>query len=1095
MRQARLSELFTALYAREGRRGPSVRRRVWLPSALPQRIILFVLMLGVGWWWQSAAAALMTGNAVTMLKTFSVLLTPANSKVEIGRRDLGQRPGAASAEEKHIELALEPSTGAVSVRNIAQTKKLWLRYRGHENWIRILGLLRLRTDSPFETFAERIPIPAGEVSRLYFTGGSAVFRNVTATSFDLDIPEGARRARSFHYDATRGPGGIAFAHGGTWDSACAEPGTVSKLRRAASDLGRAWWGRVLAFLGAETGPSEEDDIAALGGEHDCAEDGRKQIGGMGALHWRELKIVRRGSLFMVAPFTSSERYLRPVALAIVDPTSLTPVDTRHLGFADVAWPIDETSPWGELSSLTVGFSQYGLILCRDADSGSKPGCSDRTPQGAVRVVFTPTRKIPVFDPAECAQEPGRHECPTPLNSGSMLSGCTEARAKCWQWSEPRNLLQQEAAFSSVLQRGALSQWERLLRIAVIALALLVVAGLSGGWRRLWRHPASWRSGAAPGPSPMPVVLTCVSAALSLGPEIAHFAGWHLSAAGAIDLMLYNWGLAGLVLLAGASGVPLGLFWLTLMLLAAIGSTTLGTMAIDGDTTGWAQYFVRQKYLFLDLVPPVIIAVASCPPRGLRPFLQEMIVGLRPRYRLLLWLPSLMLVLSFFLWLVSGGQTGLGSFQPVEAGKFAAVLLLATALMRLDPDVQRTAVSRNLPSRLLSLVVLAVFFVVLMVVPVFRSDWSPVLIIAILTSGLLGAFFLPMCWRVVSGALSRRAARFRVPVAFRPKLRWRWLRAANFAFLILIAVVATTPFAVPIMRVGATWLLSLKEWPDDTDRRLQALEVESLGKGRRVVAERFIAWSDLNYSNPPKLDCGTGGEPTPARKGGGGYAPLACYRDIEWQVIRARRVVAHAPCGIVGPLDFGGAAVFGNPVAFSPGTSTETLQSTRPVCGLSAAAPSSTPSDTDVIPPIRIPVVESDFAGAYLIGRFGLGAANLLYAAQVILLGIIIYGFVCLLATRSGNRMDAGIRRFIAVLVAGAGLLFFLQWLLSWSNILGLLPVMGQPMTLLSYAVSHHLFMVLPCLLVVVVALRYTSAERPVLVPRGVPHRSRRALLR
>jgi cell division protein FtsW (lipid II flippase) len=45
----------------------------------------------------------------------------------------------------------------------------------------------------------------------------------------------------------------------------------------------------------------------------------------------------------------------------------------------------------------------------------------------------------------------------------------------------------------------------------------------------------------------------------------------------------------------------------------------------------------------------------------------------------------------------------------------------------------------------------------------------------------------------------------------------------------------------------------------------------------------------------------------------------------------------------------------------------------------------------------------------------------------------------------------------------AGLLIA-HWLISWSNVLGLLPVMGQPMSLLSSGGSNLLLFVTPCLL-------------------------------
>jgi hypothetical protein len=54
--------------------------------------------------------------------------------------------------------------------------------------------------------------------------------------------------------------------------------------------------------------------------------------------------------------------------------------------------------------------------------------------------------------------------------------------------------------------------------------------------------------------------------------------------------------------------------------------------------------------------------------------------------------------------------------------------------------------------------------------------------------------------------------------------------------------------------------------------------------------------------------------------------------------------------------------------------------------------------------------------------------------------------------------------------------------------------MGQPMTGLSYAISHHVFMALPCLMVIVVGLRYAGTDQSQIIPRGVPRRRRRIRL-
>jgi cell division protein FtsW (lipid II flippase) len=138
-------------------------------------------------------------------------------------------------------------------------------------------------------------------------------------------------------------------------------------------------------------------------------------------------------------------------------------------------------------------------------------------------------------------------------------------------------------------------------------------------------------------------------------------------------------------------------------------------------------------------------------------------------------------------------------------------------------------------------------------------------------------------------------------------------------------------------------------------------------------------------------------------------------------------------------------------------------------------------------PIEIPVVESDFAAAYLISRFGTGAGRLFFLGQFLLVLVCLYGFLRVSFTaRTGGGTEESIRRFVAITLAGASMLFVLQWVFSWSNILGLTPIMGQPMTWLSHAPSHHAFMAIPCLLVMVIGLRYAGTSPFRYTPRDPP---------
>ena len=137
--------------------------------------------------------------------------------------------------------------------------------------------------------------------------------------------------------------------------------------------------------------------------------------------------------------------------------------------------------------------------------------------------------------------------------------------------------------------------------------------------------------------------------------------------------------------------------------------------------------------------------------------------------------------------------------------------------------------------------------------------------------------------------------------------------------------------------------------------------------------------------------------------------------------------------------------------------------------------------------LRLPVVQTDFAPTFLMTRVGLASGAALYAGQALFVICCLAGFIRLRRRGSANVTDRSLRAFLATVLAGAMSLFVLHWSISWCNVLGLLPVMGQPMTLLSAATSHHLFMTLPCLVVIVVAFRFARFKAQPL-SFGVPPR-------
>lgn len=115
--------------------------------------------------------------------------------------------------------------------------------------------------------------------------------------------------------------------------------------------------------------------------------------------------------------------------------------------------------------------------------------------------------------------------------------------------------------------------------------------------------------------------------------------------------------------------------------------------------------------------------------------------------------------------------------------------------------------------------------------------------------------------------------------------------------------------------------------------------------------------------------------------------------------------------------------------------------------------------------MQIPSVQDDFALAFFLNRHGLLAAFLLWLLQAGLMFSLFYRAWSVWQTARALQDFRRVwhaRFYSFVLVGGAGFLFG-QLLLSWGTNLGILPVMGQPMSFLSSGGSHLFFFLLPLL--------------------------------
>lgn len=116
--------------------------------------------------------------------------------------------------------------------------------------------------------------------------------------------------------------------------------------------------------------------------------------------------------------------------------------------------------------------------------------------------------------------------------------------------------------------------------------------------------------------------------------------------------------------------------------------------------------------------------------------------------------------------------------------------------------------------------------------------------------------------------------------------------------------------------------------------------------------------------------------------------------------------------------------------------------------------------------MQLPAVQDDFIATFLCNHFGYIPALALLALQLFLVWGLAHLSNSLLHDHNiyGSALERQIGYSGSLFCFGFAGLLIAHWLISWSNVLGLLPVMGQPMAMLSAGGSNLMLFVVPCLL-------------------------------
>ena len=1083
------------------------------------RAALWAIVAAICLWWGSVLWSLQQRPGKAALSATTIDLQ-SGKRIDIGWADLGQKPGATSAEEDHIRFVAE--NGGLWISNIAQARKLSLEFGARSG-----GLLKAN--------AETYEIASGKISTVQVQGAAIRFDDVRTipgdgVSFAMRVDTNGS-ARSF---TARQTALGAFE----WRSAdgspavdCVKPQGLQAFRANAARFGedlsksavRIWdYGRsVLGYGPTARGGRLSFDVALFGGERDCLDGRRMQVGGIAGLDWRSLKLSAYNGVLSVTATEPARRHTIPIRFSTSDARDVQLHSAES--YSAIKWRVDTDGPHGVLTKLTAGSTGYAATI-QKTGSGYK-------------ISLTPVDSVILHDlrdPQNACSGKGDSKtlerCPHPLDTGcAATSACAylfgsgpppsteltcESREAdgqqpgdavvCWSWSPRGNILNDSALREPTLKSDTLLRFRYCAAGAALALSLLLAIA---GFER-----------ANPLRELAPVLLTLTSCMLVLAPDLFQAADRYFLINWAI--FFATWLLAAWLLLRVEGGFMLWLVWIAATVLSAFASIAMASMALDGGTSKWLVYALKQKAIFLDFVPVFAIALASATPSGIKNAM-EGYAGDNWFFAKLRSLIAALLLGVFVFWWLSQRQTGLDEFQPVEFAKFAVVLVTAQLLLAFDARAGGTGSrwgrltlflfrsalfvavlilaklafagwTATIAASLAVTVVLSFFgqtaayvlallgFVaILILVPSSLKDWSPALIMTLVLIGLLISFGAMLIAQAIGFAARRFVDRKSVPRVFIParpfrrsKLAQRGLACALAATAIFLGARWIYDLDLTSFQSYYTRVTSIGAWEADPDKRLLALERRGLAAGRLVVVERFIAWEDLHFNMTGAGDCSL--EDAPRRAD----VSRACYLDSESQLLRSRCVIANAPDRFA-PLLIP-AAIRESGLA-SLAASTNAV-ATPCMFGAAAGARGVAPRAIDV------PVVEKDFAGTYLLAGLGQGAAFVVFAAQALLISTLIYNIGRLILTG----LDQGVprlatSRLLVVAMSGCVLLLALQWILAWSNVLGIFPVMGQPMTWIAYANSHNALMAIPCLIVSIAGIRYANLAPFHYTPR-VPQR-------
>jgi len=1008
-----------------------------LPNILSATLFLCLCVLIAYAWWaiETTVQQALPGKRMSVE---SLTLDPQTS-VTLGRQALGQRRGPQSAESRHIRLAYVNHRWRIY--NVAKYRRVLLRYGEY-------GELYLR----------RWEIQSGDQIKLGEHTFTAELMTEASSSPILQLKTADTQ---YHISVQRGAS--VFGNTTRWltPADCDVRSGLGKLK----DTLRDW----------RYDQSAERSILTFGGHVDCQD--RIAVSGFRP---RAFRLLYKQGTFFIAPGQQQRNAI----------TFKRHNASAWQKFSDIGRPLFPTDeegingkPLGQVEWLILGKTYYRLSVSEKNalrlqafkhqhyffDDGDIPDDFEHRDQYSIQALIK-----------------ARTQLPTSVRVRDHIQHQDDRQYATWlatHWHEPRLLLVIFCALCSgamvllmyyrrrqayVKLNHTLNSPTKIFFVMLLVMMMVCIGAFFVLMRaELDQFPRS----------DLAILLiinwfgACLAVAMTPGRNVRLFLFWLLSSGvfmiGSLTLELLSQG-------ATES------HWLTydykhIISLSVTFLVVTGALLIDVDSwksiliavTHGQGYLNALRSIGISALPLVLFCV-YLPGSGvawtislglLLMFLLWFSIVITPpnsRAALLSLYPLIILILVFVAWLAVGREEGVDGFQPMELGKYVAILIFAIFAASLDYSRRYAAFLVNrFWWRLIALV--AFYTALFLGVPIANNDFSPVLILVSLGLSLLvmtGAWLL--AHRLVRNLARERCFQAPPEGMFKVADKWQWQTGIFMLLaLLLFALYRVESIGVTLQTVILLVGLAAFFWAGPKQGKWLELWPMLLGIGGVLVINLWInATVEQVRDKDDLLLAATS------------IAQIQHYPTHEQRIAVWLHPERHPDLG----------SQLGQSLTLIGQTACQSWR-LNDIDAIAALRDCHNHFGLNPQALMAMPAIQDDFIMTFLINRFGIGGALMLGVLQMLIVGLLLHSAMAQYIWQAGDYADDAARQVLCfVTFAGAGLLL-LHWVISWGNAFGVMPIMGQPSTWISAANSHIGFMAIPILVGALILLRLPKRMR------------------